>query len=100
MPPVNEFASVMSPFSRKKINIIILNKLIFKLKAFMIIKRLIIKNIDQSKSIKLKIFKDFKKLNFYEFQTFKYLFPLKLIENFTKESTLLEILYPNQNSQI
>ena len=36
-PPVNEFASVMSPFLRKKINIIILNKLILKLKALMII---------------------------------------------------------------
>ena len=66
----------------------------------MIIKKLIIKNIVQSKSIKLKIFKDFKELNLYQSQPFKYLFPLKLIENFTKESTLIEILYPNQNSQM
>ena len=89
MPPVNEFAQVMSQKTPKKINIIIFNKLTLKLKALMILKRLIIKNIVQSKSIKLKIFKDFKELNLYRFQPFKYLFPLKLIENFTKESTLL-----------
>jgi len=57
MPPVNEFASVMSQKTRNKINIIILNQLIhIKLKALMILKRLIIKNIIQSKSRKLKIF--------------------------------------------
>ena len=61
---------------------------------------MIIKNIVQSKSIKLKIFKDFKKLNLYQFQPFQYLFPLKLIQNFTKESTLFEIRSPNQNGQI
>ena len=95
MPPVNEFASVMSQKTQQKINIIIFNKLTLKLKALMIIKIFIIKNNVQSKSIKLKIFKDFKELNLYQFQPFKYLFPLKLIENFTKELTLLEILYPN-----
>ena len=56
MPPVNEFASVMSQKTPKKINIIIFNKLKLKLKALIIIIRLIIKNIVQSKSIKLKIF--------------------------------------------
>ena len=61
---------------------------------------MIIKNVVQSKSIKLKIFKDFKELNLYHFQPFKYLFPLKLIQNFTKESTLFEIRSPNQNGQI
>ena len=66
----------------------------------MILNILIIKNIVQSKSIKLKIFIYFKKLNLFQFQPFEYLFSLKLIENFTKESTLLEILYPNQNSQM
>jgi hypothetical protein len=55
MPPVNEFACVMWQNTHKKINIIIFDKLTLKLKALMIIKKLIMKNIVQSKSIKLKI---------------------------------------------